>query len=386
VGRARFVLAAAVIALVACSCGRKGRPQATVRQFASVIDEQRPKIEPAWSGYQSVWTNVENHAPGVSLNAPCSGGVSNLVLGTEPFRTIADDFKRLGSPRPRFATLSRAPAPRHVSRQPCQPVREFTAVPRVAATLLAQPALVSRIPRVPRSGAASPVPCFLVSPRNATPGRTDHPEPATNRARAPNRLRRWTVQAQDGRCRRKWSVRRRWSPVRVALVQERSDGSVRLAPTLVQELAATMPRWARLVAPHAEAVAHLLGRAVRGQYQPRPPLTGGKLRGAQAVVRAREVSAKRAAASATSARAVARRADGHMALVGNCMDCGGPLTRARHLRCENCQEKIPGQSRAVRRQRGRAIAAAHAGLTDWRSEHANEDRPSPEAFAPIEKA
>jgi hypothetical protein len=288
VGRARFVLAAAVIALVACSCGGKGRPQATVRQFASVIDEQRPKIEPAWSGYQSVWTNVENHAPGVSLNAPCSGGVSNLVLGTEPFRTIADDFKRLGSPRPRFATLSRAPAPRHVSRQPCQPVREFTAVPRVAATLLAQPALVSRIPRVPRSGAASPVPCFLVSPRSATPGRTDHPEPATNRARAPNRLRRWTVQAQDGRCRRKWSVRRRWSPVRVALVQERSDGSVRLAPTLVQELAATMPRWARLVAPHAEAVAHLLGRAVRGQYQPRPPLTGGKLRGAQAVVRARE--------------------------------------------------------------------------------------------------
>lgn len=44
-----------------------------------------------------------------------------------------------------------------------------------------------------------------------TPGRTDHPEPATNRAHAPNRLRRWTVQAQDGRCRRKWSVRRRWS-------------------------------------------------------------------------------------------------------------------------------------------------------------------------------
>ncbi|HEY6316278.1 MAG TPA: hypothetical protein VI462_00130 [Acidimicrobiia bacterium] len=75
-----------------------------------------------------------------------------------------------------------------------------------------------------------------------------------------------------------------------------------------------------------------------------------------------------------------------MALVGNCMDCGGPLTRARHLRCENRQEKIPGQSRAVRRQRGRAIAAAHAGLTDWRSEHANEDRPSPETFAPIEKA
>jgi CRISPR/Cas system-associated endonuclease Cas1 len=55
---------------------------------------------------------------------------------------------------------------------------------------------------------------------------------------------------------------------------ERSDGSIRLAPRLVQELAATMPRWAKLVAPHAEALAHLLGSAVRGQWQPRTPLTG----------------------------------------------------------------------------------------------------------------
>src|SRR5262249_12581700 len=32
---------------------------------------------------------------------------------------------------------------------------------------------------------------------------------------------------------------------------ERSDGSIRLAPALVQELAATMPAWAHAVAPHA---------------------------------------------------------------------------------------------------------------------------------------
>jgi hypothetical protein len=167
---------------------------------------------------------------------------------------------------------------------------------------------------------------------------------------------------------------------------ERSDGSVRLAPRLVQELAATMPRWAKLVAPHAEAVAHLLGRAIRGQYQPRTPLTGTKLRTAQAVVRARKVSANRAAASARSARAVARRADGQMALLGTCVGCGGPLARARHLRCETCQEQTPGQSRAVRRQRGRAIAAAHTALAEWRTAHAGEERPSPDAFAPIRDA
>jgi CRISPR-associated endonuclease Cas1 len=164
---------------------------------------------------------------------------------------------------------------------------------------------------------------------------------------------------------------------------ERSDGSVRLAPRLVQELAATMPKWARLVAPHAEALAHLLGRAVRGQYQPRTPLTGAKLRAAQAAVRARRTSAKRASTSATAARAAVRRADGQTALVGTCLDCGGPLTRPRHLRCENCWEKTPSQSRAVRRQRGRAIAVAHEGIREWRTEHTDDERRAPETFVQI---
>jgi hypothetical protein len=34
---------------------------------------------------------------------------------------------------------------------------------------------------------------------------------------------------------------------------------------------------------------------------------------------------------------------------------------------------------------GPAIAAVHAALTEWRSEHTNNDRPSPEAFAPIQE-
>ena len=166
---------------------------------------------------------------------------------------------------------------------------------------------------------------------------------------------------------------------------ERSDGSVRLAPRLVQELAATMPRWAKLVAPHADAIAHRLGQAVRGRYQPRTPLTSTKLRNAQAIAWARKASAKRAATAAAAARAEARRADGRTALVGTCTDCGRPLTRPRDLRCDRCRENIPGQSRAVRRRRGRAIAAAHAGLSDWRAEHGSS-RPPPEAFAPIRKS
>lgn len=37
----------------------------------------------------------------------------------------------------------------------------------------------------------------------------------------------------------------------------------------------------------------------------------------------------------------------------------------------------------MRRRRGRAIAAANAGLAEWRAKHPGEHRRSPEAFAPI---
>ena len=69
---------------------------------------------------------------------------------------------------------------------------------------------------------------------------------------------------------------------------ERSDGSIRIAPDLVQLLAATMPMWARAVAPYAEQLAHLLGRCVDGKWQARTPLTGRNHRAAQARVRARQ--------------------------------------------------------------------------------------------------
>ncbi|MDA8311416.1 MAG: CRISPR-associated endonuclease Cas1 [Actinomycetota bacterium] len=72
---------------------------------------------------------------------------------------------------------------------------------------------------------------------------------------------------------------------------ERSDGSIRIAPVLVQELAARMPMWATAVAPWAEQLAHLLGRAVKGSWQPRTPLTGRNQQAAQARVRARKAVA-----------------------------------------------------------------------------------------------
>src|SRR5262249_4830801 len=86
---------------------------------------------------------------------------------------------------------------------------------------------------------------------------------------------------------------------------ERSDGSIRIAPKLVQELAATMPLWAKLVAPHAEAVAHLLGRAVRGKWEPRTPLSGAKAAAARAKVKARKASDAVRIARSVDAKAAA---------------------------------------------------------------------------------
>lgn len=122
---------------------------------------------------------------------------------------------------------------------------------------------------------------------------------------------------------------------------------------------------------------------MRGQWQPRTPLTSANLRAAQAGVRARKASAKKAATRAVVGRAEARRTNGGRALDGTCVDCGGPLKRPRHLRCEQCLEQTPGQSRDLRRRRGRAIAAAQAGLVQWRADHPVGERPPAEAFAVI---
>jgi hypothetical protein len=87
---------------------------------------------------------------------------------------------------------------------------------------------------------------------------------------------------------------------------ERSDGSIRIAPRLVQECAATMPAWARAVAPHAEGLAHLLGRAITGKWQPTTKLSGRKAHVAQAEVKARKLAATNASNQAEPARARAR--------------------------------------------------------------------------------
>ncbi|MDA8310237.1 MAG: CRISPR-associated endonuclease Cas1 [Actinomycetota bacterium] len=172
---------------------------------------------------------------------------------------------------------------------------------------------------------------------------------------------------------------------------ERSDGHVRVAAPLSHELAATMPTWRREVGPYAEAVLHAITDAVAGKTTRTTPLTGAKAVAASAEVRRRKGEEARARAETVHAEHRAARPtrrpqalapETAAAAMARCLDCGGALTRPRHVRCEACWERQPGQSREARRRRGRSIAMARSELDAWRAEHphANAD---PSHFAPI---
>lgn len=172
---------------------------------------------------------------------------------------------------------------------------------------------------------------------------------------------------------------------------ERSDGHVRVAAPLTHELAATMPTWRKAIARHAEAVAHIITDQVAGKTSRTTPLTGSKANAAQAAVRRRKAAEARARAEVDhavhrAAKPTRRRSgvDSKSAptLFATCVDCGGPLARSRHVRCPDCWEHQPGQSRDARQRRGRSIAMARSELERWKAEHphANAD---PAAFESI---
>ena len=147
---------------------------------------------------------------------------------------------------------------------------------------------------------------------------------------------------------------------RKAEFTETEDGHVRLRAPLTHELAETMPRWARSLAPIAEKVAHMLGHAMEGKYTPATPLTSAKLRSAQAIVKARKTEA---VGRATRDAAKQRPAAPVALPLYSCPGCGGPVTNARHVLCEPCQAGA-GHTAAVRQTRGRAIAARKRALKE----------------------
>jgi hypothetical protein len=143
---------------------------------------------------------------------------------------------------------------------------------------------------------------------------------------------------------------------------ELSDGHVRLRAPLTHELAEALPSWSQAVAPWAEAVAHTFGRAMDGKYEPSTPLTRRRIRGAQALVKARKAWASAATRSSVSHQRTSRAKQPEL---WSCPDCGGKVTNHRHVRCEQCIAKDPAQTPEVRGRRGAAIAARKQALAEW---------------------
>jgi hypothetical protein len=148
---------------------------------------------------------------------------------------------------------------------------------------------------------------------------------------------------------------------------EAPDGAVRLGVTLRTELAWTLPTWARLLAPHAEAVAEALVGLVATDYRASTPLTGTRRRQATARVKARKAAAD--AARLQNAARKPKPEQDPLPLAPTCVQCGGPLARETHQRCPKCWTTQRGQDERTRRRRGRAIAASRLELERWKVEH-----------------
>jgi CRISPR-associated endonuclease Cas1 len=157
---------------------------------------------------------------------------------------------------------------------------------------------------------------------------------------------------------------------------ETPEGHVRLRAPLTHELAETMPRWAEWLAPLAEHVAHALGKAMAGKYEPATPLTGSRLRSAQAAVKARKAVARRAATSTTGRQ---RPTSAAALPLWACPECGGLVSNHRHVRCDDCIAADPAQAPEVRSRRGEAIAARKRALAAWDEAHGDEPY-DPEMF------
>ncbi len=107
---------------------------------------------------------------------------------------------------------------------------------------------------------------------------------------------------------------------RASDLHETRQGACRLLPPLTHELAEQLPTLARAIAPHAEAVAHLLAHSSPGKIALRTPLSRQNNIGQQ--VRGQ--------------RSANRRELGQPTATPTCRTCGAPLSDRRRQLCPAC--------------------------------------------------
>jgi len=148
---------------------------------------------------------------------------------------------------------------------------------------------------------------------------------------------------------------------RKAEFTETADGHCRLLAPLTHELAETLPTWAKALAPYAESAAHSLGQAIEGKYAATTPLTTRRSRDAAAKVRARSAATSRRRVTADRSR----QAPAAETQERWCLDCGGRVYNARHIRCTDCIDADPRQTPEIRGRRAQAIASRKRALVEW---------------------
>jgi hypothetical protein len=152
---------------------------------------------------------------------------------------------------------------------------------------------------------------------------------------------------------------------------ETTDGHVRLKAPITHELAETVPRWARSFAPYAEYVAHVIGQAMAGKYQPVTPLTGRRGRAAQATVKARKAAASVRSHGIGPRQRPTTKAD---LMSWSCPDCGGLVTDRHRVRCDVCIDKDPRQSTRLRATRAVAISRRRQAEAEWQGAGMDPER------------
>jgi CRISPR-associated endonuclease Cas1 len=157
---------------------------------------------------------------------------------------------------------------------------------------------------------------------------------------------------------------------------ESSDGHVRLLAPLTHELAGSMGQWRKEVSPWVEQITHLLGDVVKGKFVPVTPLTGSNHKASQKVLKARKAKERVYRELASTRETVPRQkpSGNSPTLTRNCVECGGPLSRTRHVRCPQCWESQFDQGINLRKRRGQAIAVAKGKEREWKEGHPGEKR------------
>jgi CRISPR-associated endonuclease Cas1 len=137
---------------------------------------------------------------------------------------------------------------------------------------------------------------------------------------------------------------------------ETADGTCRLTESVTHPITDAMHEWARVIAPIAEQVAHVIGATATTLVRTRTPLTGDRQRA--------HSSAQKSISSPVSTA-------GAVKLLPDCIDCGKPLSRSTRKRCGDCERLAKVDRMTARAANGRvarmSAASDPAQTTEARS-------------------